>query len=263
VTNARVVGLALGAAAALAMADARQAEARILDLHLGADAGGITGWGSTPNTPDFFQHTRGAGLGFDVGVKLLVFDLSARFTQVFNGSGTAGTLTQFLLGFVIDIPIGEATIGEDAPPPPPPPPPPPQQGAWGEGAAPRPPPPSQQGAWGEGGQPAPANPPPPPPPAPRRRTNQVLRPGIAAGFGFGTPGPVNPPLSNDQISDKGIVTEARLEYEYFLSPFLALGAKGLVGYHYFLGGAAINASEGHSQGYSLAGFGTLTFHIGF
>jgi hypothetical protein len=85
---------------------------------------------------------------------------------------------------------------------------------------------------------------------------------IAAGFGFGTPGPVNPPLSNDQISDKGIVTEARLEYEYFLSPFLAVGAKGLFGYHYFLGGTAINTSEGHSSGYQLAGFGTLTFHLG-
>jgi hypothetical protein len=244
----RAVGLALAAAAALAIADARVAEARILDLRLGGDAGGLVGWGSTPNTPDFFQHTRGAGLGFDLGVKLLVFDLSARFTQVFNGSGTAGTLTQFLLGFVIDIPIGSATI--DAPPPAPAQPPaPPPQGAWGEG----PPQPST-------GSPPP--PPSPPPPAPRGRTTHVLRPGIAAGFGFGTPGPVNPPLSNDQISDKGIVTEARLEYEYFLSPFLAVGAKGLFGYHYFLGGTAINTSEGHSSGYQLAGFGTLTFHLG-
>jgi hypothetical protein len=74
---------------------------------------------------------------------------------------------------------------------------------------------------------------------------------------------VNPPLTDSQISDKGLVTEVRLEYEYFLSSFLAVGAKGLLGYHYFLGGGAVNASEGHSQGYSLAGFATLTFHLGF
>ena len=249
----RAFGLAVGAAL-LVVAAARPAEARILDLHVSGDAGGITGWGQTPNTPDFFAHTRGAGVGFDLGVKLLVFDASARFTQVLESSGTVGTLTQFLLGFVIDIPIGTATIDGNAPPPPPPPPQQQQQQQQ-----------QQQAAWGEGSSTPEPTPPPQPPPRQSGKSAQVLRPGIAAGFGFGTPGPVNPPLSDDQISDKGFVAEARLEYEYFLSQFLAVGAKGLGGYHYFLGGnanAALNSSQ-HSSGYSLAGFATLTFHLGF
>ena len=248
----RAFGLAVGAAL-LVVAAARPAEARILDLHVSGDAGGITGWGQTPNTPDFFAHTRGAGVGFDLGVKLLVFDASARFTQVLESSGTVGTLTQFLLGFVIDIPIGTATIDGTEPPPPPPPPPPQQQQQQQQ----------QQPAWGEGSSSTEPQPPPPPPPRQLGKPAQILRPGIAAGFAFGTPGPVNPPLSDDQISDKGLVTEARLEYEYFLSSVLAVGAKGLFGYHYFLGGAAVNASSGHSNGTNLAGFATLTFHLGF
>ena len=40
---------------------ARPAEARLIDLYAGATAGGIAGWGTTPNTPDFFD-TRGAGV---------------------------------------------------------------------------------------------------------------------------------------------------------------------------------------------------------
>jgi hypothetical protein len=179
---------------------------------------------------------------------------------VLSHSGTVGTLTTFMLGFVIDIPVGSATIGGDwdAPPPPPPPPPPQQQQQQQQQEQ------QQPAAWGEGSSStqAPA-PPPPPPPAPRGKPAQIVRPGIAAGFGFGTPGPVTPPLNDAQISDKGLVTEARLEYEYFLSSFIAVGAKGLLGYHYFLGGNAVNSSEGHSTGYSLAGFATLTFHIGF
>jgi hypothetical protein len=242
------------ALAAGTVAAARPAAARIMDLHLSGDVGGLTGWGTTPGTPDFFEHTRGPAVGFDLGFKLLVFDLDARFTQVLSHSGTVGTLTQFMLGFVIDIPVGTATIGGDwDAPPPPPPPPPPQQ-------------PQQPAAWGEGSSSTPQQQPPPqppPPPPPRGKPAQVVRPGIAAGFGFGTPGPVTPPLNDSQISDKGVVTEVRLEYEYFLSSFIAVGAKGLVGYHYFLGGAAVNASQGHSTGYSVAGFGTLTFHIGF
>jgi hypothetical protein len=243
----RALGLAAGAAALLLVAAARPAEARIMDLHLSGDVGGITGWGQTANTPDFFAHTRGPAVGFDLGFKLLVFDLSVRYTQVFNSSGASGALTQFLLGFVIDVPIGSSTTEGTEAPPPPPPPPSQQQGAWGEGS-------------GSSQQP---QPPPPPPPRERGRPTQILRPGIAAGFGFGSPGPVNPPLNADQVSDKGLVTEARLEYEYNLSSVIAVGAKGLLGYHYFLGGTAVNSSQGHSNGYDLAGFGTLTFHLGF
>jgi hypothetical protein len=85
---------------------ARPAEARLLDLHAGLQGGGLTGWGETANTPDFFQRRRGPGLGVAVGAKLLVFDVTASFFQLFDGGGPAGTLTQLLAGINIDIPVG-------------------------------------------------------------------------------------------------------------------------------------------------------------
>jgi len=85
---------------------ARSAEARLIDLHAGAIAGGITGWGTTANTPDFFQRRGGPGVGAEVGVKLLVFDVSVNFFQVFDSSGRGATLTQGLIGVNIDVPVG-------------------------------------------------------------------------------------------------------------------------------------------------------------
>ena len=88
--HAAIVGCgALGSLQATALARA------------GIRAGGIMGWGATSSTPDFFDTTRGAAAGFEVGVKLLVFDLSANFLQVIDGSGRTGTLTRVLGGFVI------------------------------------------------------------------------------------------------------------------------------------------------------------------
>ena len=62
------------------------------------NAGGMYGWGTTPNTPDFFEQTRGPGFGFEVGAKLLVFDFSVDFMQIVNDGGLSGTLIQVLLG---------------------------------------------------------------------------------------------------------------------------------------------------------------------
>jgi hypothetical protein len=184
---------------------ARPAEARLIDLYAGATAGGLAGWGTTPHTPDFFDTTRGGGVGFDLGLKLLVFDFSTSFFQTFNSSGASGTLIQFLLGTELDIPLGEAKL-------------------------------------------------------PDGQSQQVLEPEIAGGFGFGTPGPVSPPLTDSQVSAKGVVANATVGYEYFLNPFIALGAKGTFGYHYFFGGDVVNSVEGHSSGYHVSG---LTFHLGY
>src|SRR5450755_1980918 len=189
---------------------ARPAEARLIDLYAGATAGGFGGWGSTSNTPDFFDKTHGPAVGFDLGIKLLIFDLSASFLQAFDGSGTSGTLIQFLLGTEVDVPLGGAKL-------------------------------------------------------PDGQSQNVLEPKIAGGFGFGTPGPVSPPLTDSQISAKGIVANATLGYEYFLNPFIAIGASGTFGYHYFFGGDVVNSSNvmDHSSGYQLIGLGTVTFHLGY
>ena len=200
----------LALAFALIAGSARPAEARLIDLYAGGTAGGFGGWGSTPNTPDFFDKTHGGAVGFDLGMKLLIFDLSANFLQAFNGSGTSGTLIQFLLGTEIDVPLGQAKL-------------------------------------------------------PDGQSQNVLKPEIAGGFGFGTPGPVSPPLTDSQISAKGIVGNATLGYEYFLNPFVGLGATGTFGYHYFFGGDVVNSSDAqsHSSGYHLIGLGTVTFHLGY
>jgi hypothetical protein len=186
----------------------RPAEARIMDLRVGADAGGMVGWGSTSNTPDFFEETSGGGLGFNLGFKILIFDASASFLQVLNGSGTVGTLTQFQLGILIDVPVGREKM-------------------------------------------------------PDGKSRNVLHPGLSAGLGFGTPGPVDPPLNNEQVSDKGVVTNLKFGYEYFLNPFMGVGFTAIAGYHYFLGGQVVTMSQDHSSGYHLAGLGNFTFHLGF
>ena len=57
------------------------------------------------------------------------------------------------------------------------------------------------------------------------QTVQIIHPSVGGGVAFGTPGPVNPPLDAAQISDKGLVVPARVGYEYFLNPFIAVGRK--------------------------------------
>ena len=91
---------------------ARPAEARLIDLHVGALGGGLTGWGQTPNTPDFFDRRKGPGLGLELGVKLLIFDVSGNFVQLFDSSGRAATLSQVLAGVSIDVPVGNQKFQE-------------------------------------------------------------------------------------------------------------------------------------------------------
>jgi hypothetical protein len=204
----RIPLLAAVAVLLLAGGAARRAEARWFDLHAGVRGGGVVGWGSASGTSsDFFERTRGPAAGFEVGAKLLIFDLSANFTQVFDGNGRAGTLIQFLLGVEIDVPVGDQKL--------------------------------------RSGQ-----------------SRSIFRPGLSGGVGFGTPRPVSPPLSNDQISDKGPVSQLKLAYEYFLNPFVGVGLEGDAGYHYFLWGGAVNSAQS-SSGYHLIGMGTLTFHLGY
>jgi hypothetical protein len=107
--------VALAGAAALALLVSRPAQARVVDLYARATAGGVTGWGTTKNTPDFFDSTRGPGVGFDMGLKLLFVDLSTSFLQVLSGSGTSGTLVQLLLWGAVDVPLGSARLADGEP----------------------------------------------------------------------------------------------------------------------------------------------------
>jgi hypothetical protein len=192
----------LGAVAAPAVA-----EARVVDLRLAGNAGGMVGWGTTANTPDFFAQTRGPGFGFELGAKLLVFDFSVSFLQIVKDGGLSGTLIQGLFGTEIDIPVGPYKL--------------------------------------DNGQSA-----------------QMLHTGIAAGVALGTGAPVSLPVTNDQLADKGFVARYRIGYEYFLNPFMGVGGELNFGYHYFLGGKAVNDTADHSSGYQGTLLANFTFHLG-
>jgi hypothetical protein len=89
----------------------------------------------------------------------------------------------------------------------------------------------------------------------------VVRPGLAVGFGFGTLGPVDPPLDAAQISAKGLLVNGRFAVERMFGPVLGLGAEVQGGYHYFFGGV-INEANTHSEGWQLVGLGTVSAHFG-
>lgn len=113
--------LAVVGCAAFVGARQARAENRFVDLHAGAVAGGFFGGGSGTTVPpgsskksesDFFERVRGPAVGAEVGVRLLVLDLSARFLQAFDGDGTQGTLSQLALSFVLGIPVGRSGVDE-------------------------------------------------------------------------------------------------------------------------------------------------------
>ncbi len=193
---------------------ARPAQARLIDLRAGVEGGGITGWGATSNTPDFFDRRKNPGLGVDIGVKLLIFDVSANFFQFIDGNGREGTLTQVLAGVNIDVPVGHDKF--------------------------------QTGID-------------------RGHNKNILHPLAEIGFAAGTPAPVHLPYDNAQISDKGLVTYVGLGYEHFLTGVIAIGAEADYGYHYFTGGgkSMMAPNQLYSSGTQLAGFATLTFHLGY
>jgi len=106
--RARILGLA--ALLVIVAGVPTRAGARVFDLRAGVRGGGMTGWGGSSTTPDFFKNTSGGAAGFELGARLLIFDVSVNFLQVLNGSGRVGTLTQFLTGIQIDVPAGQAKL---------------------------------------------------------------------------------------------------------------------------------------------------------
>ena len=210
----RSLALALAAATfGLTTAAARPAAARLIDLRAAVVGGGLTGWGSTSATPDFFDRRKAPGLGLDVGVKLLIFDVSASFFQFIDGNGREGTLAQVLVGVNIDVPVGHDKF--------------------------------QTGID-------------------RGHNKNILHPLAEVGFAAGTPEAVHLPYDNAQISDKGLVTYVGLGYEHFLTGIIAIGAEADYGYHYFTGGEkSMMVANQFSQGTQLAGYATLTFHLGY
>jgi hypothetical protein len=90
----------------------------------------------------------------------------------------------------------------------------------------------------------------------------VIRPGLAAGLGFGTAAPVDPPLSNDQLAGKGLMIVGRFAVERMFGPVLAVGGEVQGGYHYFFGASGVVNGNDRSDGWQVGAFGTVAFHLG-
>jgi hypothetical protein len=210
----------------------RLAQARFLDLHVGLRAGGLTGRGSgsSPERRDFFERVRGPAAGFELGVKLLVLDLSLSFTQVLGGKGEIGDPGRPLAGRSSGV-IGEPgeSLGAGT--------------SLGTGTLTT----LLLGFEMEFKLPA----------------QLLLRPRVAGGFGLGTQHPFAPPLRNDDVSHKGLVAEAQVPLEHYFNPFLAAGVEVAAGFHYFLGGnLVVNDSQNWSSGLQFRALLALTAHLG-
>jgi len=208
-------GILCAAGVTLMVAGDAHAQGHVIDLRGELLVGATTGRGSDKAAPDFFHQTQGPGFGVELGVRLLVLDLSVRFVQMVGTDGREGTLTLLpMFGPSLEIVLqggGTDLLGKRRPP------------------------------------------------------KLVLRPALAAGFGFGTPAPVHGALSADQISAKGLILMGRCGIERFFGPFVGLEAHIEGGYHYLLGGEGIvngTAASDHSQGWQLAAIGGVVLHLG-
>jgi hypothetical protein len=92
--------------------------------------------------------------------------------------------------------------------------------------------------------------------------NVVIRPGLAGGFVFGTSGPVDPPLTNDQLAGKGFLVVGRFAVERMFGPIFGLGGEVQGGYHYLFGANAVVNGKDHSSGWQTGVFATAAFHLG-
>jgi hypothetical protein len=98
---------------------------------------------------------------------------------------------------------------------------------------------------------------------PNGHSTQILHTGIAGGVALGTGAPVDLPLNNEQVADKGVVARFRFGYEYFLNHFVGVGGLMDFGYHYFLAGQPVNNGQDHASGFQIVGLGHVTFHLGY
>lgn len=96
----------------------------------------------------------------------------------------------------------------------------------------------------------------------QRPPELVIRPGVAGGLCFGTLGPVDPPLTNDQLAGKGLLLMGRFAVERMFGPILGVGAELQGGYHYLVGASGVANGKDTSSGWQVGLFGTVSFHLG-
>ena len=85
--------------------------------------------------------------------------------------------------------------------------------------------------------------------------------GFAFGFGLGTGQQVMPPLSNGQISDKGVIGELDLAIGHKLGKLLDVGVRVPVGVGYFLKNGVANDLSNHYTGLQVQALLYLRLHV--
>ena len=88
--------------------------------------------------------------------------------------------------------------------------------------------------------------------------------GVHVGFGLGTGQQVSPPLSNDEITDKGFLVEGKLGFGKHLNKVFDIGVVVPVSYGYFFkntGGAVANDVSTHYQSVQAAALLVLRANI--
>jgi hypothetical protein len=89
--------------------------------------------------------------------------------------------------------------------------------------------------------------------------------GFAAGFGLGTGRQVDPPLSNDEITDKGFVGQVSFGAEYRMNKVMAIGVNVPISYGYMFktcgGGCSANDENNQYQSVSAMGLVVLRFFV--
>jgi hypothetical protein len=88
--------------------------------------------------------------------------------------------------------------------------------------------------------------------------------GINIGFGLGTGAQVMPPLSNDELTDKGFFAEGRFGFGKHLNKVFDIGVFVPVQYGYYFksgGGAAVNDLSTHYQSAQVAALLTLRANV--
>jgi hypothetical protein len=97
----------------------------------------------------------------------------------------------------------------------------------------------------------------------RLKPKTFLRFGVSGGLALGTHRPVDPPLDNNQVSNKGPVAQGLVALDRHLNSVFIIGLEFIGGYHYFFAGgdAPANAKTNQSQGAHVMGFLSLRVHF--
>ncbi len=86
---------------------------------------------------------------------------------------------------------------------------------------------------------------------------------LSGGFGLGTGQQIAPPLSNGQVSDKGVMVELRVGLEYRLTEILGIGVALPMAWGYmFKNGVPANDTSNHYTTFRAMLVGTLTVRVG-